>query len=133
MVAYGDIMLKQNFENILLEYKEFLEYISLANSLSEELVENGNIFLKEYCKSLHYNENFAEEFEINLLYLENFYQRINDMFELIDNVNLSQLKMPEINNILYFDNYIKIPDNYDEDIFVDLNFPIVWGNEKDED
>ena len=95
-------MKELTLNDIQLEYHEFLEYISYAHSLSEELVSVGNVFLSNYCKSLNCDKNFAEEFEINLLYLENCYQNISDLLEMTDNIYLSKLKMP-ISNIIRFE------------------------------
>ena len=39
-----------------------------------------------------------------------------------------------LDNIIYLDDYIRIPENYDQDVYVDLNNPIDWSllNKKEE-
>ena len=39
-----------------------------------------------------------------------------------------------LDNIIYLDDYIRIPEDYDIDIYVDLNNPIDWSllNKKEE-
>ncbi len=120
-----------NLKDIQAEYRDFIWYISLAHSLSEDLVRNGNGFLFEYCKSLHCDKKFAEEFEINLLLLEKFYQNLDDLLEMTDKTNLLELNLPKIDNIVKLDK--KVYENHNDGIFVDLSKPIIWKDEKDED
>lgn len=40
------------------------------------------------------------------------------------------MKSDDSNNVVKIDDYIKIPDGYESDIFVDLNNPIKWNKIK---
>lgn len=114
-------MNRQDFDNIKIEYKAFLENISFSYSYIEELVDFTNKFLSEYCKSKHCDKKFAKELEINLLYLEKFHQNIDNIIEIIESVTLDKLTLPEIKNVFCLEDFISIPDDYDNDILVDLN------------
>ena len=105
-----------DLKNIQKEYRKFLESLSFAESYLEELIEMTNKYLYEYSKSMHCNTYFAENIEINLLYFDSFLERINDILDDIETINIQHLKEPEIYNVVKMDDYLHIPDGYDTDI-----------------
>ena len=74
------------------EYKLFLEHLSFAHSYLYELVPIINTFLLNYCKIKKYDEDFAYNLEIILIYLENFLVDLDEILENIDNTNLLDMK-----------------------------------------
>ena len=109
------------FEELQIIYKEFETYICNAHGYLSELLPQLNKFILEYNISKHCNRKFAEELEKNLLYLEMFYKNVDEVLEYIENVSFLKLKMPEINNVINIDDYIKIPDDYTESIYMDAD------------
>ena len=61
------------FDEIKKEYINFIEYLSLANTLINEITPALNKFLQIYCKTKDFDYTFARALEVNLLYFENFY------------------------------------------------------------
>lgn len=80
------------FDEIQEEYKLFLEHLSFAHSYLYELVPIINTFLLNYCKIKKYDEDFAYNLEIILIYLENFLVDLDEILENIDNTNLLDMK-----------------------------------------
>ena len=113
-----------NFEDIQTEYKLFFEHLYAAQGYMEWFFKNGNKFLQDYSKSKLCDKNFAEKLDEELLKLAVIYKNIDDTIDLLSDISIGEMEYSEQNNILNFDDYIKIPDDYDMDIYVDLNHPI---------
>ncbi len=116
-----------NFDDIQSDYKEFVNYMYSAYLLLSYLVRDINKFLLEYSKSKHFDEKFAYDIVANLLYLENFFNLTNEILEEIEKTTLANLKFPEINNVVNFYDYMKVPDDYEQDAYFDLNNPVDWN------
>ncbi len=112
-----------NYKDIQTYYKYFVECVSNAHSFSEFLMSDINKFLEEYYKLDNYDEIFADNLELALANIENYYMMLENMEEYIENVNLPILKLSQA-EIIDFMDYIEIPENYDEDTYVNLDNPI---------
>ena len=110
-----------NFEDIKTECKYAVESISLAHSYLSELVPEIEKFIHNYEKSKNCDTMFLEEMENNRLYLQMFFEHIDSIFDDIEKMNITELQLPDINNVVNIFNYWMPDESYDKDIFVQPN------------
>ena len=119
-------MLAQNLKNIKNEYKCFLENIYMAESFLDELLEHSGKLLSDYCKYKNRDTNFAYKLEENLLYLEYISGEMKNLIECIDYITLQEIKIHCIHNFKNIHEQMFIPEEYEQDVYVDINNPISW-------
>ena len=68
--------------------------------------------------------------------MENIYEKLENILDLIENITLLETKLPEKTGAKIYDieDYIKIPDNYEQDCYVDFDnlpdFSALWKKQK---
>lgn len=118
-IFIGIILIMIDYEDILSNYNDFIKHISYTNSLNNYLISNINQFLAGYYKNENYNETFTDNLELVLANIESYYMLTDDAIELLENINLPILKSPQAEIINFYD-FIKIPEDYDTDMYVDM-------------
>ena len=81
------------FDKIKDDYKLFVEYFCLSESIIEALIFHINKFLYSYCKTVNYDEEFVCELITNLGYLENFYFHIDSIAEDLPYLSLENMHL----------------------------------------
>ena len=111
-----------NFEKIRADYNDFFIGINTAHSILYHLICVLYKFLEEYKKD-SYDEIFTDNIEINLANLECIFYTIDNVVELMENITLLETKLPTNHNtkIYNFYDYLKILDDYEQDIYIDIN------------
>ena len=121
-----------DYKNIQDDYNSFIKYVSFTNSLSRYLIANINKFLSEYYKLANYNETFADNLEL-VLANKSYFMITDEAIKFIENINLPILQFPQAEIINFYD-FIKIPEDYDIDMHVDINnlpdLPELWEKTK---
>ena len=117
-------MKKRILNDIKTEYKTFLEHLYFAENCLQELAEHTNKYLYDYSRTKNCDKNFAENIEINSLYFDYFLEKINNIIDDIEEVSIQDLEEPKINNVVNIVEYLPVPDNYEQDIYADINNPI---------
>lgn len=112
-----------DFYDIQTEYKEFINQISSSQSYLYYTIKDLKIFLESYCKLKNTNEVFIDNLRLYLAELENVYEKLTEIIEITDNTPFHNAKQPQA-KIYNIENYINIPDDYEQDIYVDPNYPI---------
>ena len=86
-----------------------------------------------YNKLHNYNEVFADNLELNLVYLKKYYQVLDDFIGYTENHSLLQSSQPKA-KICKLSDYIRLPEFYEEDIYVDFNDSIdIWKQDGGDD
>ena len=113
-----------DLENLKNEYKFFLEQASLAHSCLYEFLPKINSALIKYCKMKNFDEKFANELDINLLYLEKILEDFDNIMELFEKITFLEMNYPKKEEKIgtFF------TKKYEKDIFVDCNYKIDWKN-----
>ena len=57
------------------------------------------------------------------LYVIKRFQKFENIMDYIDGVTLNKLNTPEIMNVVNIDDYIKIPENYEHDTYINIDIP----------
>ncbi|MBR2430597.1 hypothetical protein IKB17_03930 [bacterium] len=83
------------FEDLLVQYKFFIENIYNACSCLEELIFLLKIFLSDYYNFRNFEEDFASELELILAYFENYYQVLFSIVEELNQFSLSDRRKKE--------------------------------------
>jgi len=112
-----------NFYDIQTEYKYFVNQINNTHSCLNHTIEDLKKFLETYYKLKNYNEIFGDNTELNLANLKYICECLEDIIEFTQNITLLESEPPKA-KIYNIDDYINIPDNYEEDAFVDSDYPI---------
>lgn len=107
-------------EDIQINYKTFIENTYCAYSVLGVIIDEINNLISECYKFENCKEYFIDNLELNLVYLEKIYQYMNYVIENTENVAIPDMKFPEA-KLYNFDNYIQVPDKYEQDIYVDIN------------
>ena len=115
-----------HFDDIKKEYKFFEESICQAHSCLFELILALKKFLYDYIKIKNYNRELAEKIEIDLVYLEHFYNNVDDILEYIDKLEIKHLLLPPINSKIENQDYKIYIENTNDNTFVDIDCLINW-------
>ena len=119
------------FEDMLIQYKYFIENIYNAYSCLNDLITLLNKFLKDYYKLKKFDEEFASELELKLTYFENYYQILDpiidelDKFSLTDNRKKENTKISRANICIFYPKYY-----VEKDIYVPSDYRVDWDNIK---
>ena len=118
-----------DFEDLLVQYRNFIENIYDAHYYLDNLIVLLNKFLRDYYKLKNFDEDFMSELELKLTYFENYYQTLDcivdelDKFSLSDNRKNDEKKLGWSNVCLFY------PKNYvEKDIYVPEDLRIDWDD-----
>ena len=119
------------FEDLLVQYKFFIENIYNACSCLEELIFLLKNFLGDYYKFRNIEEDFASELELILAYFENYYQVLFPMVEELNQFSLSDRRKKEEIKLGWSNVCLFYPKYYvEEDIYVPSDYRIDWDDIK---
>jgi len=117
------------FDDLLIQYKYFIENIYNACSCLDDLIISLRKILNDYYKLKNLEEGFASELELILAYFETYYQMLFPIFEELNLFSLSdkrkkeEIKSDWSNVCLFYPKYY-----VDEDIYVPKDARIDWDN-----
>ena len=118
-------MKEENLEILKSDYKMFFEHFCYAHSAMEYLIKTTNRFLSNHKEN--YDYIYAENLDLYLLYFEKFYNILDNMMEEVENLSFAEHRTIFSSNITNIYDYVKIPDNYEQDILVDMNTTFDWN------
>lgn len=114
------ICVTMELDNIKTEYRSFLEHFSYTHSSLEDLVKSLTTFLLEYVQNKDIDYSFAHKLEENLICLEFLYLYIDEVYNKIDTLTLSNLQLPKVEKNKKWQNVsLFIPKDYDKSIYVE--------------
>ena len=117
-----------SLKNIQTDYKEFLNHFATSHNLLAELIPTIRLFLVDYCNGRNHDEKFAYNLDINLLLLQKFSEEIEELFNFLENISILELKQPIKRKIKFRTRKHLELANKNDDIYIDLNFPLDWKN-----
>ena len=126
-----------DFKNIKSIFRETYDYIYESSANIEYLIKNLSKILTYFYSQQDYAEEFTDNLELNLAYLYCIYEYFEPVINTLENITLSDINVPEKEEknaeIYYIDEYVRLPEDYeeDEDIYVDLNYPLNFAENSD--
>ena len=115
-------------KDLELEYKMLKDSCNNFDSVLCSVIIDITNFLTEYYNNENFNEIFADNLILHLAYLEKISEIIYDIEYDINCLELNNFELfyPETKKtaeISYIDDYIEIPENYNQDTYADINNP----------
>lgn len=114
------------FENLLIQYKYFIDNIYNTYSCLDSLIVSLRNFLNDYYKLKDFDDESTSELELILSYFENYYQILFpivdelEQFSMFDKEN-KEIKLDSSNVYSFYPKYY-----VDEDIYVPKDYQIDW-------
>ena len=114
------------FEDLLDQYKYFIDNINNAYSCLDDLIISLRKILDDYYKFKNLEEDFVCELELILSYFENYSQILFPVVDELEQFSLPDKKKEEI-ELGWSNVHIFYPKDYiDEDIYVPKDYQINW-------